>query len=1096
MSLTYVVASLVLGPVGTHQYSVVFKPGTVRVEDVARYGSVISKENNLYVVRMTPRVAERLRRDTQRVLSLRDQAAVPNSSSVKSLAAHVEAIRAEERAAKRSFKGVGNEEGHLWYLQQRAFPNDSVDWSLYAKAAAHRDAMEKPATGPTDTSFWSYVGPSNMNTPQRKFFGLSPTNGKITAAVSHPTDLLTAYVGAPMGGVWKTTDGGVNWAPKSDDWSMMGVSSLAINVINPDFVYAGTGDFDGGLDYGHGIMVSDDAGTTWTESGAADFGSMPVSAITVDPENPLIVMATTGSRNSSSGGGVYRNTLGALFGSWTKPIVTAAKWTDIKYGAWDPSIGARRYYAIGSDSTQNYFRVSTDQGASWSAKGLPVGRQQRLNIATSKLFPQVIYLLACNAQRIYKSVNAGNSWTDITAGFPNGNVDQGLTYNWSQSTFYDSDIETSVLGNDADVVYVGLIDIARSPDGGASWQSIGGRTYEPGALVHNDQHVIANTADPDFMLVGNDGGAYHYTRGGALDVWFYRSNKLGVVQFYHSDHHPTDLTKMLGGTQDNGTPFANGNVADWDNSTAGDGGGCAIDPQNPSVQYSNAQRYSFDSVSGLCNIYQTTTAWGNELSYSFNPGNDVLPFVGEFQLDPNNSLVGYFGTDFLYRFVYTGFPGFGFFQSRLGGTQLATAGGTISSISICKADSGVIYTGSSAGDVFVTRDSGATFDNITGSLPNRSITDVDVNPNNSNEVLVVFSGFGSGHVYRCRNTSAVNPVWENVSGTGLFGLPDVPANTITRSAYDPDTTWWVGTDNGVFLTASEGSGWLNINGLGLPNVQVNDLTFVEGNSHVFAATFGRGMWHIEVFPPNEAISDADAPPSGTAGQAFPVTIILDHPAPDTGTWVYLSSNTPFIAPPARVYVPFNQSQVQFMCPTRIGSLSNVTGVLTAELLNSSKTMVVTLVPPSGLYSANLLNVVEGDTFSGGLADLTTYGGNAVSILSDGLSLGGRMELRGASPVQVPSAMSFYWASSVGRPGLAESVEMYDTTTSQWVAVAGRVAPITNSYNLITSVSIPARFVGPNSNSRVAFDWQPINDEDPSQDGWLLNLDLVLWRVVP
>lgn len=1098
MALLSMVAGLALAKLG-EEYSVAFRPNQITVEQAARFGKVISRENDYYVLELGAERALRLRKDAKRVASVRRRADEPNRNSVRSLSRYMDARHAEERAAKRNFGGLGNDDNHLWYVQMRAYPKDTVDWSRYNEATKQRDQMPRPDVGMSDASFWSYAGPWNLDVVQRQFFGLRPTNGKITAAVSHPTDMQIAYVGSPMGGVWKTTDSGVNWSPLSEDWSLMGVSSLAINVINPDFVYAGTGDYDGGLDYGHGIMVSDDAGSTWTESGAADFGSMPVSAITVDPELPTVVMATTASRNSSGSGYLWRNTLGALFGAWSKPIGIAAKWMDVKYGTFDPQISARRYYAIGSSATTNYFYMSTDRGQTWVQRNLPNGlaQQDRMNIATSKLFPQVIYLLATNAQKIFKSTNAGSSWTDITAGFPNGNAQLGSTYNWSQSTFYNSDIETSSISNDADVVYVGLIDIARSPDGGASWSSVGGRTYETDAQTHNDQHVISNTADPDFMLVGNDGGAYHYTRGGGTDVWFYRSRNLGVVQFYHSDHHPSSLTKMIGGSQDNATPFANGDIANWGNAGGGDGGGCAIDPSNPNVQYATSQRYSFDATTGTAEIFQTTAAWANTYRFPFSPGLDNLPTIGVYELDPNLPLVGYFGTNFLWRFIYSGAPGFGIFNARVGNTLLAPGGGTITAISVCKADSNVIYTGSSSGEIFMTRNGGSTaFQNITTNLPDRAIADVSVNPEDPNDVLVVLSGFGSSHVYHCEDTSAVIPNWVAANGSGLGTLPDAPANTIVRSIYDPETTWWLGTDIGTFLTASEGSGWLNVTGLGMPNVQVNDLTFAEGSSRIWAATFGRGMWHIEVFPPNEEITGADSPSSATAGTAFPITITLDHPAPDTGTTVQLSSNNAMIVPPSQVYIPFNQTQRQFMIPTRVGSLSTVTGVLTATLLNSVKTMVVTLNPPGGLFAANLMVVPEGELFTGSVSDLQAYGGGSVSIFSDPVTLGGRIELRGASPVAVPATMSFVWAGSTDRLGLIESVQMLDVTTGSWVQVAGRIGAITNAYGLVPSVPSPARFVGGNSNARAALSWEPLNDEDPTQDGWLQHLDFALWRVTP
>lgn len=1063
--------------------------GKISAETLARFGRVVSRRHDLYTLELSSDKAGRLRL-LPGVVSVRAEDEAPNRNSVKALKQYVDARYAEAKAAReRKPQGIGSEDGYLWYMQMRAFPKDTIDWTKYPKAVKHREQMLRPAAGATDASSWFYCGPSGLDVPYRRYWGLSPVNGRITAAVGHPTDFETFYVGGPMGGVWKYSN--AQWTWLSKDWDILPVASLDINRINPDYIYAGTGDFDAGLDYGHGVMYTTDGGVTWTESGASQFGTMPVSHVVVDPESPNVVMATTASRNQTSGGAVWRSTTGAISpAGWTTPIGITAAWFDVKYGAWDQNLGARRYYAIGSNSTTNFFYMSTDRGASWVARNLPNGlaRDRRMKIATSKLFPQTVYLLATSAERIFKTTNAGNTWNDVTNNFPNG-IAGDPDYNWSQ--FHDSDIETS--GVEQDIVYVGLIDAVRSTDGGQTWASIGGPTYDAtGALTHNDQRVIANTANPNYMIYGNDGGAYLYTKAGAQDVWLNFNDKLGVTQFYHSAHHPTNEDIMLGGTQDNATPFSDGNLLNWGNVAGGDGAGCAINQDIPDRQYANAQRYSLDALTGLCNIFTTLDGWATSGSGSFNPGSDILPFIGALELDPSDQTMGYFGTNFLWRFVHI--PGFMFFFPRLGGTSLATGGGTITSISISPSNRNVIYTGSSSGDVFVTTDGGANWRDITGAIPSAAVTDLEVHPTDPNDIVVVLSGTGTGHVYHCENSSAASPAWSNKSGSGLLGLPDISANTIIRSGYDPENTWWVGNDVGVFLTASKGASWLNINALGLPNVQVNDLTFVPGNSHVFAATFGRGMWRIEIFPPNTTISEASGPTSRTAGQPVPIRIVLDHPAPDSGTRVNLSSSSPAVVVPQFAYVPFNEIETTVQATSRRSSLTPVTATITAQLLSSTQVINVTINPPSGLFGVEFGSVAKGELFGGSIADLATADGTSVEVFNDPTSLQARLEMRGESPLASPAGLSAFWYAGVARPGLAENHFMFDVTTLQWVSISGRVATTGISYSSATNVTNPTRFVGPNQKVRSAIEWAPINDEDPAQDGWLHSLDFFAWQV--
>jgi hypothetical protein len=488
----------------------------------------------------------------------------------------------------------------------------------------------------------------------------------------------------------------------------------------------------------------------------------------------------------------------------------------------------------------------------------------------------------------------------------------------------------------------------------------------------------------------------------------------------------------------------------------------------------------------------TTNSWSTSTAFQFNPGSDVLPFTPDFQLDPSNPDIGYFGTNFLWRFIKIPFSGI--YVPRLGNVSLASGGGTITSISICESDPNTIYTGSSTGDVFVTHDAGATWRDISAGLPNAAVSDVSVHPSDNKDLLVAFSGTGTGHVYHCEHTGAANLNWVDVTGSGLLALPDVSANTIIRSIYDPEDTWWVGNDVGAFLTSSSGAAWLNINPLGLPNVQVNDLTFTSGSSHIFAATYGRGIWRIEIFPPNSSVSSASAPSSATAGQPIPIQIILDHIAPDSGTRVNLSSNSPAVVVPAQAYVPFNTDRTTVNATSRTVSLSPVAATVTVQLLNSIKTVPITINPPSGLFGVEVFSVAAGELFDGGLADFNAADESVVSIFNDPSTLAGRIEMRGTSPIAAPAGLSVQWVSGVGRPGLSETLEIFNVSTLQWVSASGRSASTGLTYFNVASVANPTQYVGPNQRVRSALEWNPINDEDPSQDGWLQSIDFFAWRV--
>ncbi|MFN7017813.1 MAG: GC-type dockerin domain-anchored protein [Fimbriimonadales bacterium] len=147
----------------------------------------------------------------------------------------------------------------------------------------------------------------------------------------------------------------------------------------------------------------------------------------------------------------------------------------------------------------------------------------------------------------------------------------------------------------------------------------------------------------------------------------------------------------------------------------------------------------------------------------------------------------------------------------------------------------------------MTTNAGNSWRQINANLPNRAIMDIAVHPTNPYKVYVALGGTGTPHVYRCDNTLA-NPVqWVNISGSGITGLPDVHTNTVALDPAAPDSVIYVGNDVGFFYTLDGGATWRNgTQPLGLPNVQVNTVRVVRATGYLMAATYGRGIWRIQL----------------------------------------------------------------------------------------------------------------------------------------------------------------------------------------------------------------------------------------------------------
>ncbi|MEA2554382.1 MAG: hypothetical protein QOJ65_2558, partial [Fimbriimonadaceae bacterium] len=343
-----------------------------------------------------------------------------------------------------------------YWFEQRAYPFGKIDRDAYQRAVIQRKEMPAEKIGSTDrihptttTNVWEFLGPKNLGGAG----GTTPFSGRVNGLVYNPTNLNIIYAATASGGVWKTTDAGINWTPLSDSWPFMYTSCLA---ISPDgnTLYCGTGDFNTdyaitGVTFGSGVMKSTDGGATWTQLGLADgFNNYSVSKIIVDPETPSTVTISLGrgrADTSFSGVGyVYRSTNSGA--TWTKVLNVNDGWSDLSCSA--ISGGVRYYYAV---SQNGKLYRSADRGATWALLTSPaLAGGNIVRIAAHPTTQTIAYLLDSNASKVFKTGNAGASWIDVTS-------NMATTNDWGQS-WYDATIAVSQNAGQ-DFIYIGLIDV-------------------------------------------------------------------------------------------------------------------------------------------------------------------------------------------------------------------------------------------------------------------------------------------------------------------------------------------------------------------------------------------------------------------------------------------------------------------------------------------------------------------------------------------------------------------------------------------------------------------------------------------------------------
>jgi len=775
--------------------------------------------------------------------------------------------------------------------------------------AIQEKSSQQPATLRTGL-VWSPLGPQPINNGQTPQNGAnrSDCSGRanvilIDGAVAAPRPV---YLGTAQGGVWKSIDDGVTWAPITDFLGSLAVGALTLDpgahTPATATIYLGTGEANGSGDSyaGVGIYKSTDSGATWSGPfGSAQFLGRTISTIGIDRTNTSILIATTASGVFGAGQvqpaiiaprGIYRSTDSGA--TWACTTCGAGTDNNRYSGLVQDPVTPATWFAAGWQSglgagTLNGGLVkSTDNGLTWTqvaggASGLPAvsATWGRASIAVAKApaDPMATYYLGNaftnagqNPGRIYKSTDGGGTWTQLAAanGYCGGQCfyDQPV---WAEPTnptivYHGGAGAVASAGNTRS-------NVRRSTDGGTTFGDIM-ISADATTAVHSDTHfLVTDPTTPTTLWVASDGGIWRSIDRGTN--WQNRNATINSVQFTGVDLHPTNASIAYGGTQDNGTNSGSGTFG-WSHSDDGDGGFALIDqttPANVVHTYFNQTNAligaapAFLGTASQPNDYQIlvgacSAATCGVLTNNGIPLTDRTLFYAPMHLDRGATDTLYFGTQKLYRSdtfftaAAAATPTTVIFNAlgTGGGQDLTAGGGAISAIETVAAQApahggthaAILYTGSSDGRVFRSTDTGATFTQV--DAPGLYVSDVAVDTTNTTIVYSSLSGFSGSSGLNVRKSTDGGGTWAP-SGTGI---PNIPVNAIVVDPTD-HTHVWAGTDVGVYLSLNSGTTWAPY-GTGLPNVAVMDLkaaTIPAAAGQIVAATHGRGMWSLTPLTP-------------------------------------------------------------------------------------------------------------------------------------------------------------------------------------------------------------------------------------------------------
>ena len=730
-----------------------------------------------------------------------------------------------------------------------------------ARAAAQTSPDSAPRSADPLTRFLGKISFRNI--------GPAAYSGRVTSLAVPTPYRKTIYVGAAGGGVWKTTNGGTSWRQIGDSLGVQTIGDLAVAPSDTNIVWVGTGERNSlrSQSWGNGVHKSTDGGKTWHHMGLGD--TRAIARVVIHPANPSIVyVAALGHLwGTNAERGVFKTTDGGahwdkiLFANDTTgatdleldpsnpEIVYAAMWHRLRLGG---------SHMVGAGTGSGIYK-SVNGGKNWVKltdpsrnSGLPTRDIGRPSIAVSRTHPSTVYAMvavdrgvtdvaAAPFGGVFKSTDAGEHWVqmnDLAA---------------SPHYYYDEIIVDPV--NDQHV-YVLASPVLVSADGGI--------TFAADSLhnVHVDNHALwIDPADSAHMILGNDGGVYITNDGGK--AW--EHEQLPIGQFYTVivDSSVTPY-RVCGGLQDNGVWCGPSRTrdsvgvadADWYAVNGGDGMWVQVPWHDPHIIYSEFQFGTMTRVDTRtwkrATIKPLPLDAGDDAGYEYRWG-WTAPLV----LSQHDSTVLYAGANRLFRLHERGDKGMDFEvlgpdMTRADRTRPAPEGGNTSyhalfSVAESPREAKVLWTGSDDGLVWLTRDGGSTWTNLTTNFPKDAPTNCFVSAiaPSHHDTGVAWLSYDCHHrddyrphVYR---TADYGRTWTAL----VKGLPaDGGSLTVYADAFNPRLAW-VGTSIGAYVSVDGGKQWHRM-GRNLPKVPVEKFALSTKQRELVAGTHGRGAWIANV----------------------------------------------------------------------------------------------------------------------------------------------------------------------------------------------------------------------------------------------------------
>ncbi|MCU1263664.1 MAG: hypothetical protein JWO80_6549 [Bryobacterales bacterium] len=694
-----------------------------------------------------------------------------------------------------------------------------------------------------------------------KWRNIGPNRGgRSITSVGSAARPLEYYFGAVGGGLWKTTDGGNSWKPVTDGQiASSSVGAVAVAESNPDVVYIGMGETElrGNIMQGDGVYKTTDAGKTWKPVGLAD--TQAISRVRVHPTNPDIVFVSALGHpyGPNEERGVFRSTDGGK--TWKKVLYRNDRVgaVDLCFDPHDPNVlfaamwdVYRTPWLLNDGGPGSGLFKSTDGGDHWTEitrnPGLPLGTIGKIGVSVSGGDSKRVYaIVEADDGGVFRSDNAGATWTKVSE-------DRKVR----QRAFYYSRIYAD--SKDKNTVYVMNTAFFKSTDGGKEYKAV--------RVPHGDNHDLwIAPDDPKRMINSNDGGANVSFNGG--ETW--SGQPFATAQLYHVATTHDYPYHVCGAQQDNTTICVPSDTAanrrdprspagSWMYAVGGgESGYIAPDPRHPNLFYAGSQGAlltKYDRSTGKSRDIQVYPLFFSGMAA--NALKERWQWTFPIVFSPKDPKILYTSSQHLWKTTNDG-QSWDCISPDLTKADPKTLGdsggpitkdqngpeiyGTIFTVAPSLHDVNTIWTGSDDGLVFITRDGGKKWANITPpGMPEFSrISMIDASPHKPGTAYLAAKRYQMDdrkpYAYRTDN---YGKTWTKIT----TGIPENDFVHVVRE--DPKRTGllYAGTEHGIFLSFDNGGHWQSLR-LNLPDTQVPDLV-VEENDLVIA-THGRSFYVLD-----------------------------------------------------------------------------------------------------------------------------------------------------------------------------------------------------------------------------------------------------------